>query len=277
MAAVETCYRHPDRPTRVHCTRCGRPICPDCMTPAPVGHHCPTCVAEARRSAPRLRPLLPRPRSAATAIIAVNVALFVIDAVLRATGRGSLLELGAMVPALVAGGDWYRLVTAMFLHVGLFHLLLNSFAIYVFGSLVEQVLGTARFLVVYLLTGFAAGAASFAFGPPDRAAVGASGAVFGLLGTWLVYNLRRRSLSLGRANVQWALMLIGINLVFGLVVPRIDWLAHLGGLVAGLAAGFLAEGVGRRTVRTASQVAGLALLLVGAVALAAWRAAAFTA
>ena len=247
------------------------------MTPAPVGHHCPTCVGEARRSAPRLRPLLPRPRSAATALIAANVALFVIDAIFRAAGRGSLLELGAMVPVLVAQGEWYRLVTAMFLHIGLFHLLLNSFAIYVFGSLIEQVLGTVRFLAVYLLTGFAAGAVSFAFGSPDRAAVGASGAVFGLLGAWLVYNLRRRSLSLGRANVQWALMLIGINLVFGLVVPRIDWLAHLGGLVAGVVAGYVAEGIGRRTVRTASQVAGLTLLLVGAAALAAWRAAALTA
>jgi rhomboid protease GluP len=182
-----------------------------------------------------------------------------------------------MVPVLVAQGEWYRLVTAMFLHIGLFHLLLNSFAIYVFGSLIEQVLGTVRFLAVYLLTGFAAGAVSFAFGSPDRAAVGASGAVFGLLGAWLVYNLRRRSLSLGRANVQWALMLIGINLVFGLVVPRIDWLAHLGGLVAGVVAGYVAEGIGRRTVRTASQVAGLTLLLVGAAALAAWRAAALTA
>jgi membrane associated rhomboid family serine protease len=275
--AVETCYRHPERITRVHCTRCGRPICPDCMTPAPVGHHCPTCVGEARRSAPRARPVIPRPRSAATAILAVNIAVFVLDAILRASGRGSLLELGAMVPGLVAQGEWYRLVTAMFLHVGLFHLLLNSFAIYVFGNLIEQVLGTARFLAIYLVTGFAASAVSFAFGPPDRAAVGASGAVFGLLGAWLAYNLRRRSLSFGRANVQWALMLIGINLVFGLVVPRIDWLAHLGGLVAGLIAGYLAEGVGRRAVRVSTQVVGLGLLLVGAAALAAWRAAVLTA
>jgi membrane associated rhomboid family serine protease len=209
------------------------------MTPAPVGHHCPTCVAEARRSAPRLRPRLPRPRSVATAIIAVNIAVFVIDAVLRASGGSpSLLAAGAMIPVLVAQGEWYRLVTAMFLHIGLFHLLLNCFAIYVFGGLVEQALGSARFLAIYLATGFAGSAASFAFGDPARAAVGASGAVFGLLGAWLVFNLRRRSLMLGRANVQWALMLIGINLVFGLIIPRIDWLAHAGGLVAGVAAGF---------------------------------------
>jgi membrane associated rhomboid family serine protease len=277
MSSMEACYRHPDRPTRVHCTRCGRPICPDCMTPAPVGHHCPTCVGEARRSTPRLRPRLPRPRSAATAILAVNVALFVIDALLRAGGRGSLLEAGAMIPSLVAQGQWYRLVTAMFLHVGVFHLALNSFALYLFGSLVEQVLGTVRFLAVYLVTGFVASAASFAIGDPRTAAVGASGAVFGLLGVWLAYNLRRRSLSMARANVQWALMLIAINLAIGFAIPGIDNVAHLGGLVAGVAAGFLVEGLGRRAVRVATQVAGLAVLLVGAAALVAWRAAALTA
>jgi rhomboid protease GluP len=213
----------------------------------------------------------------ATAIIGVNVGVFVIDAILRASGGSSLLALGAMIPALVAQGEWYRLITAMFLHVGLFHLLLNCFAIYVFGSLIEQSLGSLRFLAIYLVTGFAGGAASFAFGDPGRAAVGASGAVFGLLGAWLAFNLRRRSLTFGRANVQWALMLIGINLAFGLIVPRIDWLAHAGGLVAGVVAGFAAEGVGRRAARTASQVTGLIVLVLGSAALVAWRAAALTA
>jgi membrane associated rhomboid family serine protease len=272
MASVETCYRHPDRTTRVHCTRCGRPICPDCMTPAPVGHHCPVCVGEARRSARRLRPALPRPRSVTTAIIAVNIGAFVLDAILRAAGVGSLLEAGAMIPALVARGEWYRLVTAMFLHVGLFHLALNGFALYVFGGLVEQVLGSARFLGIYLVTGFAGSAVSFAFGDPARAAVGASGAVFGLLGAWLAYNLRRRSLGLAQANVRWVLMLLAINLAFGLILPRIDWLAHLGGLAAGLVGGFLIEGVGRRAARTASQIGALFLVTAGAAALVAWRA-----
>ena len=272
MASVDTCYRHPDRTTRVHCTRCGRPICPDCMTPAPVGHHCPVCVGEARQSARRLRPALPRPRSVTTAIIAVNIGVFVLDAILRAAGVGSLLEAGAMIPALVARGEWYRLVTAMFLHVGLFHLALNGFALYVFGGLVEQVLGSARFLGIYLVTGFAGSAVSFAFGDPSRAAVGASGAVFGLLGAWLAYNLRRRSLGLAQANVRWVLMLLAINLAFGLILPRIDWLAHLGGLAAGLVGGFLIEGVGRRAARTASQIGALFLVTAGAGALVAWRA-----
>lgn len=270
--SAETCYRHPDRATRVHCTRCGRPICPDCMTQAPVGHHCPTCVAEAGRGVRRVRARPPRPRSATTAILAINVAVFVLDLLLGATGGEGLLERGAMVPVLVAGGEWWRLITAMFLHVGVLHLALNSFGLYIFGSLVEQTLGTARMVTLYLVTGFCASAASFAFGPANVAAVGASGAVFGMLGVWLAYNLRRRSLSMARANVQWALMLIGINLVFGLSVPGIDNVAHVGGLLAGVAAGFGIEGFGDRRTRTASAAVSMAVLVAGAAALVAWRA-----
>jgi membrane associated rhomboid family serine protease len=270
---IETCYRHPDEQTRVHCTRCGRPICPDCMTPAPVGHHCPTCVAEGRRSVRRIRPRLPRPRSATTAILAINVAAFALDLVLRlATGRGLLAE-GAMVPGLVARGEWWRLVTAMFLHAGALHLALNAFGLLIFGGLVEETLGRARFVALYLVTGFVASAVSFAFSAPNVAAVGASGAVFGMLGVWLAYNVRRRSLIMARANVQWALMLVAINLVFGLAVPGIDNAAHLGGLAAGVLGGLVAEGVGRRTVRTLSAAAGLTLLVAAAVGLTVWRAA----
>lgn len=268
---VETCYRHPDRETRVHCTRCGRPICPDCMVQAPVGHHCPTCVAESRRGVRTIRPAIPRPRSATTAILAVNVVAFAVDLILG-LGGGGLLERGAMVPILVAGGEWWRLLTAMFLHVGVLHLALNSFGLYLFGSLVEQALGTGRMLTLYFVTGFCASVVSFAFGPVGVAAVGASGAVFGMLGAWLAYNLRRRSLSMARANVQWALMLIGINLVFGLSVPGIDNLAHVGGLAAGVVGGLGIEGVGRRRGRTVSAAVTIAALVAGAVALAAWRA-----
>lgn len=271
---VETCYRHPDEQTRVHCTRCGRPICPACMTPAPVGHHCPTCVAEGRRGVRTIRPRIPRPRSATTVLLATNVGVFGLDLVLRLTGaRISLIELGAMIPGRVAQGEWWRLITAAFLHVGVLHLALNAVGLYIFGSLVEGALGTPRFLAVYLVTGLAAGATSFAFGSPGVAAVGASGAVFGLLGAWLAYNLRRRSLSLARANIQWALMLAGINLAFGLAVPGIDNLAHLGGLAAGVLAGFAAEGVGRRNTRTLTSAGGFTLIVAAAVALTAWRAA----
>lgn len=272
-AEPEVCYRHPNEQTRVHCTRCGRPICPDCMTPAPVGHHCPTCVAEGRKGQRRIRGAFPRPRSVTTAIIAINVVLFVVELALGGAGA-ALIRLGAMVPILVATGEYWRLITAMFLHVGVLHLLLNSYGLYLFGSLIEGVFGSARFLAIYLVTGFFASAASFAFGEPNRIAAGASGAIFGLLGAWLAYNWRRRELSMAQANVRGALILIAINLFLGFQIAGIDNLAHIGGLVAGVVAGLAAEGVGSRGVRTTSRVAGLMLLLLAGVALAGWRAAA---
>jgi membrane associated rhomboid family serine protease len=270
---VETCYRHPSEETRVHCTRCGRPICPACMTPAPVGHHCPVCVAEGRRTVRSVRRALPRPRSAAMVLLGINVLVFLVEMALGgSTNLSVLARMGAMVPSLVAQGEYWRLVTAMFLHIGIPHLLLNSLGLYIFGSLIEQVLGTVRFLAIYLVAGFVASVASFTFGSPVALAAGASGAIFGLLGSWLAFNLRRRSLSLARANIQGALVLIALNVVFGLSVPGIDNLAHLGGLVAGVAAGFLVEGVGRRAARTLTAVGGLTLMVLGAAALAAWRA-----
>lgn len=244
------------------------------MTPAPVGHHCPTCVAEGRKQTRQIRRPLARPRSVTMTLLVVNVGVFAIDWVLGAAGNPrALLNAGAMVPLLVAQGEWWRLVTAMFLHLGLFHLAFNSLALYVFGGLIEGALGSARMLSLYLVTGFAASVASFAFGSPAVAAAGASGAIFGLLGAWLVYNLRRRSLSLARSNVQSALFLIGINLVFGFTVPGIDNLAHIGGLIAGVAAGFAIEGFGPRATRSASGIVGLVLIVVMSLALAAWRAA----
>jgi membrane associated rhomboid family serine protease len=272
-AKPETCYRHPGQETLVHCTRCGRPICPECMTPAPVGHHCPACVTEARRSAPRRPIRLRRPRSVTIVLLAVNVAVFAFSFLLSIGGgrTETLVRLGAMVPILVADGQFWRLVTAIFLHVNIVHLLLNSLGLAIFGNLVESVIGGGRMLAVYLVSGFVASAVSFAFGSVNSIAVGASGAIFGLLGTWLAYNLRRRQLSLARANVQGALLLIALNLVIGFSIPGVDNLAHVGGLVAGIIGGFAVDGFGRRGIRTASRIVGLVMLFLAGVALTAWR------
>jgi membrane associated rhomboid family serine protease len=272
-AQPETCYRHQDVETRVHCTRCGRPICPACMTPAPVGHHCPECVAAGRKSA--RRPLrLRRPRSATTALIGLNLAVFVVEVLLGGLRNLEVLvRMGAMVPLLVAQGEYWRLLTAMFLHAGPVHLAFNTLALYLFGGVVENALGTARFLAVYLVAGLFASAASFALSPPGAVAVGASGAVFGLLGAWLAFNLRRRSLSLAQSNIQGALLLIGINLALGFTVRGIDNVAHIGGLVAGVVAGFAAEGAGRGAgSRVATQLLGFGGLVVAAAAITLWRA-----
>ena len=275
-AEPEVCYRHPNEETRVHCTRCGRAICPDCMTPAPVGHHCPTCVAEGSRAQRRIRRAIPRPRSVTTVILAINAIVFLAEIALGGASIEVLIRLGAMVPLFVATGEYWRLVTAMFLHVGVIHLLLNSWGLFLFGSLIEGVFGSVRFVAIYLVTGFVASAASFAFGGLDRVAAGASGAIFGLLGAWLAYNWRRRELFMAQVNVRGALLLIAINLVLGFSVQGIDNTAHLGGLVAGVLAGLAAEGAGTRGIRTATRLAGLTLLLLAGVALTGWRVAALT-
>jgi len=273
-ASPDHCYRHPREETRIRCSRCDRPICPECMNPAPVGHHCPTCVGEARRSV--RRPLAPirrlRRLSLTTILLAVILAVFVVE-IARGGLRdlGVLVDMGAMVPSLVEDGQYWRLVTAIFLHAGPLHLLFNVYALVIFGNLVEEALGTVRFAAVYFVTGFAASAASFAFGSEGRVAVGASGAIFGLLGAWLTYNWRRRELSMAQANVRMALVLIVVNLIFGFSVRGIDNTAHIGGLVAGVLAGLAAEGIGRRGMRTASRVGGFALIVGGALALVLWR------
>lgn len=243
------------------------------MTPAPVGHHCPECVAEGRRSA--RRPLrLRRPRSATSALIGINVAAFVIEVLLGGLRNLEVLvRMGAMVPLLVAEGQYWRLVTAMFLHAGPLHLAFNTLALYLFGNVVETALGTARFLAIYLVAGLFASASSFALSPPAAVAVGASGAVFGLLGAWLAFNLRRRSLSLAQSNIQGALLLIGINLALGFTLRGVDNVAHIGGLVAGVVAGFAAEGAGRGArSRVATQALGFGALVAAAAAIALWRA-----
>lgn len=273
-AETQTCYRHPAEETRIRCTRCDRPICPACMHPAPVGHHCPECVAGSRRAV--RRPLAPirrlRRLSVTTVLLGANVGVFAVELLLGATRDiGVLVDMGAMQPFLIAEGQYWRLLTAVFLHASLFHLLLNSYALFLFGTIVESSFGMARFAAMYVSTGFVGAATSYAFGPAVRVSVGASGAIFGLLGAFLAYNIRRRNLSMARGNIRFALVLVGLNVVFGLTAPGIDNAAHMGGLAAGLVAGVAAEGFGRRGVRTATQVGGLALVAFAGMALVAWR------
>ncbi len=288
--AIETCYRHPGETTGVHCTRCGRPICPDCMRPAPVGYQCPECVAGAmRESQPhrkvRVRFVLGRPGIVTTSLLFLNIALFLVE--VASGGLGSLFagpnarklyDLGALYPPAIAiDHQYWRLVTAMFLHAGILHLALNMYALYLFGYLIEEAFGKVRFLAIYLVSGFLASVASFALGPALEVGVGASGAIFGLLGAWVAYNLRRRGTAMGSANLRGAYILILINLVISFTIPGIDWRAHVGGLVAGFLTGALAEGVGPRPLRPLVQVGGVVALVAFGLALAAWRVGTFPA
>ena len=285
---LEPCYRHPDVLTGVHCTRCGRPICPDCMRPAAVGYQCPDDAAEVKRTAPRGRSSLTTGRAGTVTrtLLFVNIGMFVVE-LSRSSGAGgtlaggpnlrTLFDLGAMQPLAVAQGHQYwRLFTAMFLHAGLLHLALNMYGLYLFGSIIESAFGQVRFLAIYFIAGLMASVASFVFSDPRSVAVGASGAIFGLLGAWVAFNFRRRGSSFASANLRWAAMLIGLNLVLGFSIAGIDNFAHLGGLVTGVVAGTLAEGVGPQGTQKLVQVVGFAAIALIGLALTLSRVTALT-
>lgn len=286
------CYRHPDVATGVHCTRCGRAICPDCMIAAPVGHHCPTCVAEARREyrqGPGRRVAIANAK--ATSVASLLLVLMGIGYALEvfAGGAGSLfggpnaadlVRVGASVGLFpiqdelvgIAAGQEWRMLTAIFLHAGIFHLLMNAYALWIFGPVVERELGRIRFLMIFLTTGLFASAASYAFATiPGPVGVGASGAIFGVVGAFVAYNYRHRELSVAAARLRGLVPFLILNVIFSISLPFIDWRAHLGGFVAGLVAGFVAEGWGNRSMRAVVAVAGFVALIVGAFVLAAWK------
>jgi membrane associated rhomboid family serine protease len=278
---IEYCYRHPNVQTGVHCTRCGRPICPECMIPAPVGYQCPECVQQARREF-RQGPGRPRLRasrfSATKLLLLALLAGFVLEvgeggpnALFAGPSLQKLVDLGALQPWLIAHGQYWRLFTAIFLHEGIIHIAFNAYALWLFGQFVDDAYGTRRFLLLFFLTGLLASATSYAFGDPNAVGVGASGAVFGIFGAFIAYHYRRRDLAASAASLRWAMTMILLNAFLAFSFRSIDWRAHLGGLVAGFVAGYALEGFGPRSMRTLVRVGGIALLIVIGVALVAWR------
>jgi membrane associated rhomboid family serine protease len=252
------------------------------MIPAPVGYQCPECVAEARKAfrqgpARRARALS---RSSITNItLAILVAVFIVQVAsgqglglgLTSSGGDPLLVHGAMAPILVAHGDYYRLFTAMFLHLSLLHILFNGWALLIFGRFVEQMLGRVAFAVVFLLGGLCGSVASYLFGPVNELSAGASGAIVALFGAFIVYNFRRREQAMSRANLQSAVIIILLNLFLTLGVSQIDWRAHLGGLVGGAILGGAFDGVGSRRTRALIRVGGVVAVAVAVVVLVAVR------
>jgi membrane associated rhomboid family serine protease len=172
----------------------------------------------------------------------------------------------------IAVGQEWRMLTAIFLHGGIFHLLMNAYALWIFGPVVEQELGRIRFLMIFLTTGVFASAASYAFSDiPGPVGVGASGAIFGVVGAFIAYNYRHRELAVAAARLRGLAPFLILNVIFSVALPFIDWRAHLGGFLAGLVAGIVAEGWGNRSTRTAVAVGGFVALTVGAFVLAAWK------
>jgi rhomboid protease GluP len=170
----------------------------------------------------------------------------------------------------IGAGQYWRLVSAMFLHAGLLHIAFNSYALWIFGTVVEQELGRVRFVLIYFGTGIVASATSYAFGP-NAVGVGASGAIFGIFGAFVAYNYRRRHTAVAAARLRSAVTLVILNMFLAFTIPGIDWRAHVGGFVAGLGAGFAAEGIGSPSQRRAILVVGFAALLVVAFALVSWH------
>jgi rhomboid protease GluP len=183
---------------------------------------------------------------------------------------GPVLERGALVPALVAQGEWWRLISSVFLHSGIAHLGFNMLSLYFLGSFVEEAFRRGRFLALYLLSGFSGGLTYLYFGEFNEAAVGASGAIFGLLGGVLGYALRRGTFSWQNPLIRQLLILLALNLYLGFSIPNISITAHLGGLAGGFAFGWLMAPTtySRKRLRSLLPVA----IVLGAeiVILAAW-------
>jgi membrane associated rhomboid family serine protease len=264
---MATCYRHPSRETGVSCSNCGRPICPDCMTTTPVGMRCPEC-AKQRTPVKTLRNAARRPE-VTLALIAVNVAAFVAEGNVSLGGSpsSSVYEEGALfgslrgLPSLgVAHGQWWRLITSGFLHENLLHIGFNMYVLYILGQMLEPALGRLRFGVLYgvsLLTG-ALGALLVT---PHSPTVGASGAVFGIMGAAAV-EMRARQIPVMQSGVGG---LILINLVISFTLSGISWGGHVGGLLGGaLAATLLHLGERRQMQRLA--LAGCAVIAAAAIA-----------
>ena len=246
-AGVPVCYRHPDRETYISCQRCGRPICPEDMRPASVGFQCPECIRGGNASVRMPRTVLGgtvRRRDGVVTYtliglcVAAFVAQYVFPTLLFRFGLVGVARFdasvgtGGGVSSGVAGGEWWRLVTSGFLHVGLLHLGVNMFSLWVLGRPLEAALGRARFLALFLAGLVGAGAVAYLLTPPLQPVVGASGAIFALLGAMLL--LARRMGIDPRSLVGILVVNIAIS-VFG--AAYISWQAHLGGLVAGVLIG----------------------------------------
>ncbi|UDY37146.1 rhomboid family intramembrane serine protease [Dermatobacter hominis] len=238
--AQPTCYRHPDRPAGVGCQRCGRPICPQCMVQASVGYQCPDCT--------HARPQKVVSGAAAfgrgggdvivgKVLIAINVVAYVLMVTVGgsvSSPQGSIFEQGGTWAGGVATGDWWRVVTGGFLHASPLHLLMNMFLLWLLAKELEPSLGHLRFGLVYAVS-LVGGSFGVIVLSPDTIAVGASGAIFGLLGALVVLQLRSRQ---NPWNTGVGGLLV-INLVITFLVPGISIGGHIGGMVAGALAGLL--------------------------------------
>ncbi|MBV2357796.1 rhomboid family intramembrane serine protease [Streptomyces sp. J2-1] len=270
--SVPVCYRHPDRETGVRCTRCDRPICPECMVSASVGFQCPECVrggsgpgraAPAAATRPRTvagGSVAADPRLVTKVLIGLNLVLFLVQQAVGDSFTDRFDVLGrALTPDLlglqgIAEGQYYRLLTGMFLHGSYLHILFNMLSLWWVGGPLEAALGRARYIALYLVCGLAGSALCYLLAAPNQPSLGASGAIFGLFGATAV--LMRRL----RYDMRPVIALLVVNLVITFGVPGIAWQAHVGGLVVGVVTGYAMVHAPRRN-RALIQYGTCALML----------------
>ena len=281
QTGLPTCYRHPDRETGLSCSECGRPICTECMTAAPVGLRCPDH-AGTRRGAGVIEKhgIMRAPGRGVgltnalvtKSLIAINVVIYLITVVqgggLNAPG-GSLYIKWILFGPFVADGDWWRLITAAFLHGSLIHIGFNMAALWWIGAPVEEYLGRTRYIGLYLVSGLA-GSAGALIQSPTTPVVGASGAIFGILGAMLIIEWQ----ATGRLGGN-AMTLIVINLVLSFALSNISIGGHIGGLIGGILTtlAYARWGKGHAAYGRlgVAGAAGLVLVAVASIAIAYWQ------
>ena len=268
------CYLHPKTPTRLSCSRCGRPICGRCAIPASVGQHCPYCVAEAKKAAPKARRTMTLQSPVVMGIIIITGIFYIAQLLI---GRNFTEGFASFGPA-IANGQWWRLVTPIVVHASGLHIALNMFVLYIYGPNVEQAYGHLRFLLLYLLCGISGSAFSYSFGS-GAPSVGASGAIFGVVGALLIYLYNRRTSQFIAQYLRGILMFLALNLVIGLAIPNIDVMAHLGGLAGGvvLGFGFDRKGGSKAIAPSALQLLAIVAVLGGSIVLVLLKTASLTA
>jgi membrane associated rhomboid family serine protease len=288
---VTTCYRHPKRESYVRCTRCDRYMCPDCMREAAVGHQCVECVREGQKSIRRARTVFGG-RVATTTVPVVTYALIAVNLLVYAgelARPGIVDQLSNLGQGLIgpdgqrylyqsaypegfdavgiAYGEWYRLITSAFVHLlpsagffGLIHIVFNMYWLWILGRVTEEQLGRARFLALYLLSALGGSVLGYLIAP-NEAAVGASGALFGLAAAYFVLTRRLHQDPLG-ANRLIVFFLIWMVVSAGIS----SWEGHLGGLLAGGATGLVFAYAPRKR-QAVIQAAGVVAVLLVSTAL----------
>ncbi|MFE9205457.1 rhomboid family intramembrane serine protease [Micromonospora sp. NPDC007230] len=288
--ATTTCYRHPKRETLLSCTRCERPICPDCLREAPVGHRCPECVRDENRTVRQARTVFGGRVAARPVVTYVLIGLNVLAYLAELVRPAILDQFDSLGTGLVddagqryvddggaydgyqligiAHGEWYRLITSAFLHqlptqgiLGILHIVFNMYWLWVLGRVIEERLGVVRFLAVYLLAALGGSVLGFLVSP-HQAAVGASGAVYGLAGCYFVLTrrLHHHPIDPNRVIIPFLIWMV-------VSAGWTSWEGHLGGLLAGgvAAVGLAYAPAKRRTIVQVSVTVGLTVLLVALV------------